>query len=423
MDMRSDIKILVVDDREDNLLSIETILEQDHYQIVKANSGMAALKTLLNQDDFALILMDVRMPGMTGIETAELIYQRDKLKHIPIIFITAFDNDERGMAEGYRMGAVDFIYKPINPQLLRYKVGVFVDLFRKQNQLIEQDKQLRTINASLAQEIEERRASERRVMQLNQQLLQSNQDLKAINEELDRFAYVASHDLQEPLRKIVFYGDFIQQKLAGRIDEDVDRSLDKIVHSASRMRELIKGILQFSANDHEEADFQLVDLNQVIGQVMSDLEEVIVGKKARIRVDPLPRVWGVPGQMGQLFQNLISNSVKFGKSDTLPEIRIYGKTIGSGASANSPASDAQYHQIIVKDNGIGFDMKHADTVFGAFKRLHTAKEYEGAGIGLSICKKIVSRHKGSIRVESEVDHGTTFIITLPEAVSETPVVR
>lgn len=424
MKPQNEVKILVVDDREDNLLSIETILEIDNYQIVKANSGTAALKVLLSQEDFTLILMDVRMPGMSGIETAELIYQRDKLKHIPIIFITAFDKDEEGMFEGYRMGAVDFIYKPINPQLLRYKVGVFVELFHQRNQLLDQERQLRLSNDTLAQEVEERKASERKVTELNDQLLKSNQELQVMNEELERFAYVASHDLQEPLRKILLYCDSIKQKLYGRFDADVDTGLDKIINSAGRMRELIKGILQFSRNEYEVGSFQLVDLDQIVHQVLSDMQEELLRKEASVKVDSLPKIWGVPMQISQLFQNLISNSLKFGKKGSSPEVKIYGEMIEGDKLAEllGEKPPINYHRIFVEDNGIGFKMEHADTIFAAFKRLHTYKEYEGTGIGLSICKKIVNKHKGFIKAESQINQGTTFIITLPETVSETPVV-
>src|SRR5688572_26326528 len=160
---KSDIKILVVDDREDNLFSIETILDRDGYQIRKANSGRAALKVLLSEQDFTLILMDVQMPDMNGFETASLIYQREKLKHIPIIFITAHNHDEEYMFEGYKMGAVDFIYKPINPELLRFKVSVFVDLYRKTHQLMIQEKKLMSANLDLEKEIEERRINEEKI--------------------------------------------------------------------------------------------------------------------------------------------------------------------------------------------------------------------------------------------------------------------
>src|SRR2546423_7439294 len=155
---RSDIKILIVDDREDNLFSIETILERDNYTIVKANSGRGALKILLHEHDFSLILMDVQMPDLNGLETAKIIYERDKLKSIPIIFITAFNYDEDFLFKGYKMGGVDYIYKPINPDLLRMKVGVFVELYRKNQQLQLHEKKLLTANKNLQKEIEERKA-------------------------------------------------------------------------------------------------------------------------------------------------------------------------------------------------------------------------------------------------------------------------
>jgi signal transduction histidine kinase len=420
MKIATEVKILVVDDREDNLLSIETILEAGNYQIVKANSGLAALKILLNQEGFTLILMDVKMPGMSGIETAELIYQREKLKHIPIIFITAFDKDEEGMFEGYRMGAVDFIYKPINPQLLRYKVGVFIELFRQRNQLINQQEQLRSINASLEQEVHERSLSEHEVQALNAQLVLRNQELNASNEDLAQFAYVASHDLQEPLRKIILYGDMVKQKLYGQIDSDTDFGLDKIIYSASRMRELIRGILQFSRNDYNAESFQLIDLNQVVSQVLNDMEDEIARKEALISVNQLPRIWGMPIQISQLFQNLISNAMKFGKPGSKTEVNIYEKLIEADQLLGLPnkKQETNYHQILVKDNGIGFKMEHADAIFGIFKRLHTNKEYEGTGIGLSICKKIVDQHQGFIKAESQLNFGATFIIMLPEVKTE-----
>src|SRR3982751_3501551 len=156
-------KILLVDDREDNLLSMETLLEQDGYLFVKANSGRQALKILLTEFDFALILMDVKMPNLNGFETAALIYEREKLRHIPIIFITANNYGEENIFKGYRMGAVDYIYKPINSELLRAKVGVLVDLYRKNHRLIEQEKRLTVINRNLEMEVTERKASEERV--------------------------------------------------------------------------------------------------------------------------------------------------------------------------------------------------------------------------------------------------------------------
>src|SRR5258705_4732647 len=241
---KSDIKILVVDDREDNLFSIEAILEKDNYTIVKAGSGRAALKILLSQHDFSLILMDVQMPDLNGLETATIIYERDKLKNIPIIFITAHDYDEDYVFKGYKVGAVDYIYKPINPQLLRMKVEVFVELYRKNNQLLLHEKKLMAANRSLQKEIEERKASEEKVRLLNEQLVENNAHLKSVNEELDRFAYMASHDLQEPLRKIMMFSDKILQK--GNDDPDTEKYFKKIITSSQRMQTLINDLLSFS---------------------------------------------------------------------------------------------------------------------------------------------------------------------------------
>src|SRR6186713_2974176 len=150
-------KILLVDDREDNLTSIESILESDGYIFVKANSGAQALKILLTEFDFAMILMDVKMPNLNGFETAALIYEREKLKHIPIIFITANNYGDENLYKGYQSGAIDYIFKPINPDILRAKVGVLVELYKKNRLLVEQERKLIAINKNLEREVEERK--------------------------------------------------------------------------------------------------------------------------------------------------------------------------------------------------------------------------------------------------------------------------
>jgi len=193
---------MIVDDREDNLLSMASVLEPDGYNIVKASSGRQVLKLLLTDFDFALILMDVQMPNLNGFETAALIYERERLRHIPIIFITANNYGEENLFKGYRAGAVDYIYKPVNPDLLRAKVGVFVDLYRKNQRLLLQEQKLIAVNRSLELEINERKASEEKVTELNKQLLENIARLEAANKDLDLFAFMASHDLQAPLRKV-----------------------------------------------------------------------------------------------------------------------------------------------------------------------------------------------------------------------------
>jgi signal transduction histidine kinase len=412
---RTDIKLLVVDDREDNLLSIETILERDRYTIRKANSGRAALKILLNEQDFTLILMDVQMPDMNGFETAELIYQREKLKHIPIIFITAHNHDEQFMFEGYKMGGVDFIYKPINPDLLRFKVSVFAELYRKTHELMMQESELKAANANLEKEIEERRISEEKIRLLNHQLVDNNLELQAINEELDRFAYVASHDLQEPLRKILIFSDVVTTKLSGKADEDVMNCLHKISKASERMQRLINDLLKFSRHATNNEDFVETSLNEVLSEVLTDVELDIQKKSATVAWKDLPVIWGIPSQLRQLFQNLISNSLKFSRTDRAPHIEVYTETLIGAQIPELGEKYAKniYHRIYIKDNGIGFDSRYAEDIFVVFKRLHSYHEFEGTGIGLSICKKIVERHSGFIGATSVVNEGSTFTVTLP----------
>ena len=412
--VKSDIKILVVDDRDDNLFSIEAILEKDNYNIIKANSGRAALKILLHQHDFSLILMDVQMPEMNGFETATIIYERDKLKNIPIIFITAHNYDEDIIFRGYRMGGVDYIYKPINPELLRVKVAVFVDLYRKNQQLLLHERKLIAANTSLQKEIEERKASEDKVRVLNAQLLENNDNLKAMNEELDQFAYVASHDLQEPLRKIMVFSDKILTK--NTLDDETAKYFDKIINSSRRMQSLINDLLSFSRHSMSTSDFKKTDLNQLVGQAMSELEIEVEKSKAQIYVSNLPDIWVIPGLMQQLFYNLIGNALKFRKKGVSPEININAKkmTLPELHHYISDNGKTNYYKITVSDNGIGFDQKYADEIFMVFKRLHSYHEFEGTGVGLSICKKIIEKHNGFIKAESELNKGSAFWIGLPE---------
>lgn len=409
------IKILAVDDREDNLFSIETILEKDGYAVHKALSGRAALKVLLNQHDFTLILMDVQMPGMNGFETASLIYERDKLKHIPIIFITAHGADEANMFKGYQTGGVDFIYKPLNPELLRLKVGVFADLYRKNHQLLLHERSLKEMNRDLQREIEERRSSEEKVNRLNQQLLESNEELKTINQELDRFAYLASHDLQEPLRKIMLFVDKLSIKLHDNTDSDVKDALGRILRASERMQTLINDLLKLSRHAEQEDDFMPTDLNQVLRDVVSELESEIKNQNGSVTFTNLPSIQAIPGQVFQLFQNLISNALKFCKAETAPEVHIYSENLQTNLSVQGPNGRLPAgYRIYVRDNGIGFDPKYAEEIFLVFKRLHSYQEIKGTGIGLSICKKIVERHGGTIAAQSRPHAGSTFIITLPQ---------
>jgi signal transduction histidine kinase len=408
-------KILLVDDREDNLLSMETILEPDEYELIKARSGREALKILLSEFDFALILMDVKMPNLNGFETAALIYEREKLKHIPIVFITANDYGEENMFKGYRTGAVDYIYKPVNPELLRAKVSVFIELYTKNYQLVAQEQKLLLINKSLENEINERIISEEKVKELNKRLLENIDNLESANKELDRFAFMSSHDLQEPLRKIRTFTDLLYSRYSEVFDEDAKRYVHRIQRSAERMQALIKDILEFSKVSSDANKFVSTDLNEVVEDVLNDYESEVKERNAKINLQHLPALSVNPGLMRPLFSNLIGNAIKYRKKDVDPVINIYsedGNGFGTGTEYHA-LPNKKYCRIYFEDNGIGFDQKYATQIFDMFVRLHGNSEYEGTGIGLALCKQIVDKHEGFISVLSKENAGSTFIVSLP----------
>jgi light-regulated signal transduction histidine kinase (bacteriophytochrome) len=229
--------------------------------------------------------------------------------------------------------------------------------------------------------------------------------LKSTNEELERFAYAASHDLQEPLRKIMLFSERLNSKYTD-LDIEGRGFLDKISRSATRMQVLIKNILDFSRSSVHSDAFEETDLNSLLESILSDLEVSIEQKNATFIIDPLPALRIIPGQFRQLFQNLIINALKFSHEDRPPVIHIYAQ------------QDSGNYQIFFKDNGIGFEQKYADQIFRLFSRLHSYDQFEGTGIGLSICKKIAEKHNGTIAAFSEPGEGATFVLGLPAKMAE-----
>jgi len=411
----SQIKILLVDDREDNLVSIEAILAEKDYKFIKASSGRQALKILLTEYDFTLILMDVKMPDLSGFETATMIYEREKLRHIPIIFITAYSYSDEKVYEGYKTGAVDYIYKPIDPQLLRAKVAVFVDLYRKNHQLMQQEKKLLAVNNSLELEIAERKRSEEKIIDLNKQLRENIETLEAANSDLARFAYVASHDLQEPLRKIQTFGDLLKDKYYDIIDDEGRDYVERMQNASKRMQTLIKDILSYSRLTSKDT-FKSCDTKGIIHEILNDLEIAIQEAGAEISFKGnFPEIEGNSSQLRQLFQNIISNALKFSRQGGSPKILITSK-VEKGVDVHGIDISRISHDfcsISIKDNGIGFDDQYSEQIFTLFKRLNDSTKYKGTGIGLAICKKIVEQHKGYISAKGKINEGALFTITLP----------
>jgi hypothetical protein len=508
-------KILLVDDTPDNLVSIEAALSGLGEDLVLANSGKEALRHLLNED-FAAILLDVRMPDMDGFETAELIRSRPRSRQTPILFLTGYRNEEH-LFRGYDLGAVDFLFKPIVPEVLRSKVAVFVDLsrgnarlkeqadaLRKQAEVLQKAEQRfrslleaapdpmvmcredgeilmvnsqtevlfrsgrerllsRNISAlvpgwgfrqrpslpeapaakadpvergieltaypeggmpfpveisfsplqtdeglvitSAIRNISERKKTEEQIRQLNanleERVLERTNALMRSNEELQQFAYIASHDLQEPLRTVSIYAQLLAKRYQGQLQGDADQFIDFIVEGAERMERLIHDLLDFSRVEARGADFFVkMNCHEALDDAVQNLHSLIQESGATITKGDLPAITGDPVQMTRLLQNLLVNSMKY-RSAAAPAIHL---------TAERKGRDWLFS---VRDNGIGIEPQYAEKIFGIFKCLEPGDRRSGSGMGLAICRKIVSRHEGRIWVESELGKGATFYFTLP----------
>lgn len=246
--------------------------------------------------------------------------------------------------------------------------------------------------------------------------------LQRSNQNLERFAYVASHDLQEPLRKILSFGEVLRHQPAGAISEHSADLIGRMQAAAERMNRLIRDLLLFSRLSTQQLPFQLVNLSEVVRDVLTDLETAIQTKQAQVDVTELPVVPGDPLQLRQLVQNLLSNALKFVKPahNTISLIRIdcelvSGSQIHSlpGTSVSDADTERSFFAISVSDNGIGFDEKYLDRMFTIFQRLHNRNEYEGTGIGLTIVKRVIDNHQGYINAQSQPGAGATFTVYLP----------
>ncbi len=238
----------------------------------------------------------------------------------------------------------------------------------------------------------------------------SNRELARSNRELEDFAFIASHDLQEPLRKILAFGDRLKERCGEALGTHVDY-LTRMQSAATRMSMLIQDLLEFSRVTSKPKAFRQVSLNTVLADVLDDLEQTIDESSATIRTDSLPDIWADNTQMHQLLLNLIGNALKFRSAEKAPEVRITARTLLTPLPG--PLVEQEILELHVIDNGIGFDSKYTKRIFTPFQRLHTRSEYSGTGIGLALCRRIIERHSGDLTVSSKVGHGSDFTIFLP----------
>lgn len=520
--------ILIVDDKPENVFSLKSTLTLHGFDVDTADSGDAALKKIL-RTTYSLIILDVQMPGMDGFEVAETVAGYSKAKDTPILFLSAASREKKFITRGYNSGAVDYVTKPVDPDILLLKVKTFhklseqrIELLKVQKELnveIEQRKkaqaeltlrvnELHSVLESLPQiafvitqdgkiefvnklwhqysksvdaipevhpddkalynkwmtalnkgedftteirmqnvitkefpyfllkmiplgrqdgthrwvvtltDIQHQKNQsdilDQMVKERTQQLIDKNEQLELNNHELQQFAWVASHDLKEPLRKIQTINNLIKDRhLASHPEHKaIGDYLNRVIKVSERMSSLIDNLLEYSRLS-VQSPYEKTDINVLLGEILSDLELSISEKQARITILNMPVIDAIPSQLRQVFQNLISNAIKFTKKDVPPEINISGERVANLAFESKPSENGSCYRLTVSDNGIGFDEQYLDKIFVLFQRLHGRDTYEGTGIGLAITKKIIEKHGGLITAHSNGVSGSSFIIVLP----------
>jgi len=365
------LKVLMV---EDNIYDHELILRElrrDGFEVqdelVQTPEEFTAH---LRRDCPDIVLADYNLGQWRGMETVELVRQEGL--DVPVILVSGALGDVTAV-ECIKQGATDYVLKDT----------------------------LARLPSAIRRAMEERRLREDR-KQAQSELDAKVEELARSNQDLEQFAYVASHDLQEPLRMVAAYVQLLEEQYAGKLDEKAHKYIHYAVDGATRMQTLIQDLLSFSRSGRPEMVKDAIDCNAVVERALGSLQAAIAGSGAQVTHDLLPTVRANRTQLEQVFQNLIGNAIKFRGSDT-PQIKIQA----------TRRPDAW--EFSVRDNGIGISPEHSETIFAVFKRLHTRSEYPGNGIGLSICKKIIERHGGRIWVEPHTGPGTFFCFTLPAA--------
>jgi signal transduction histidine kinase len=350
--------ILVIDDDPAKRMALAAVLESLGHELFLAGSSSEVLQ-LLPKREYALVLLDVQMPDVDGFEIAKLIRSRRQSAHTPIIFVTAHYGADVDVRRGYSLGAVDYIFAPVIPEILRAKASVFVELALMR------------------------------------------QKLEVANKDLESFTYSVSHDLRAPLRAIDGYARMLEEDHAGKLDDEGRRLLKTVLDSSSKMRQLIDDLLAFSRFNRKAVRSTDLDMSELARDVYAELTALHSGRAPELRLSALPPAKGDPSLLRQVWANLLSNSIKYTGKHAQPVIEVSGRT------------DGREHVYCVKDNGAGFDMRYYDKLFGIFQRLHNDEEFRGTGVGLAIVERVVSRHGGRVWAEGKVNEGASFFFSLP----------
>jgi signal transduction histidine kinase len=384
-------RVLLVDDKPQNLLALEAMLSNLHLEVVKAGSGEEALRYLL-QDDFAVILLDVRMPVMDGLQTAGLIRGHERLRDTPIIFVTAsaLGSEDDLVTRGYSLGAVDYIIKPIHPHILRSKVAVFAELYRKTAQLRQQAAHLARLNEELEARVAARTVELQRAVRIR-----------------DDFLAMAGHELRTPLTSLHGAIETLLRAtrhglLSDPTPDRVQRMLTVIEKQDERLIHLVNNLLDVSrlSEGRLELELEEVDLTALVHDVVACFGEEIARARCRLEIHAQDQVVGVwdRSRLEQVVTNLLTNALKYGAGT---EVTI------------SLSADEVSARLAVADRGIGIAPEDIERIFGRFERAVATKEYSGVGLGLSIARDIVEALGGTLGVVSEPGSGATFSVALP----------
>jgi len=376
-------KILIVDDRTENLVTLEKLLSDIDATIIKASSGNQALITLL-QHEFALILIDVEMPEMDGFETVELMRQDKKNKYLPAIFISAIYSEDYHLIKGVESGAVDFITKPLIPQILKGKVKIFLEIYEQRKKLQRCAEVFKTNNKDL---------------------LYTNNKLKESNDNKDKVFSIIAHDLKNPFNALISYSDLILNKLEDLTEDERQVILNGINNIAKQTYNLLETLLSWSKiqieKTNEPVEFSLRELTNKIIDFLSpiaDFKNVVLHNK----ISPSVNIFADPNAISTIVRNLVTNSIKFCNS-------------GDWIYINCKLKFNEV-KIIIEDSGVGMEPENLETMFMVEKtnsQQGTLNE-KGSGLGLILCKDLIERNNGYISAESEPGKGSKFIISLPK---------